>query len=147
MRPTPPGWPRIAPALYYANAKAMIPWLCQAFGFNVRLLVEDAGRVKHAELAFADSLIMVADEKSDQPHHRAPTSVGGANTQNLMLFVDDVDAHCAHARASGAVIVSEPVTHDYGEAFWTDRSYECRDPGGHHWWFTQRLRSAAPKPG
>ncbi len=146
MKPTPPGWPRIAPALTYADARTMIPWLCDAFGFSVRFVIEDeAGHVKHAEITVADSLIMVSDEKGDQ--RKAPTSVGGANTQNLLVFVDDVDAHCAHARAAGAVIVSDLATNDYGADFWTDRSYECRDPGGHHWWFTQRLRNSPAKQG
>jgi len=44
---------------------------------------------------------------------------------------------------AGAVIVSEPETHDYGPEYWADCGYECRDPGGHHWWFYQRLRTGA----
>ena len=60
---------------------------------------------------------------------------------NLMIYVDDVEAHCEKARAAGAKIVSEPKTTDYGADYWTDRSYECVDPGGHHWWFCQRLRN------
>ena len=67
--------------------------------------------------------------------------VGGANTMNLMIYVDDVEAHCAKARATGAKIVVEPKTTDYGDGYWSDRAYECEDPGGHHWWFSQRLRS------
>ena len=57
-----------------------------------------------------------------------------------MLFVDDVDTHCAKARAAGAVIFNEPAVHDYGEDYWADRSYGAIDSEGHHWWFTQRLR-------
>ena len=72
---------------------------------------------------------------------RSPRSLGGANTQCNMFFVDDADAHCAHARSRGARIVEEPATHDYGDDYWVDRTYECRDIGGHHWWFTQRPRT------
>ena len=72
--------------------------------------------------------------------HCIPLDVGGRNTQSVCLFVDDADAHCANARAHGAVISSEPATHDYGDDYWSDRSYECVDPGGHHWWFAQRVR-------
>lgn len=32
----------------------------------------------------------------------------------MCVFVDDVDAHCAHARAAGAEIFGEPETNDYG---------------------------------
>ena len=53
---------------------------------------------------------------------------------------DDVRVE-AHARAAGAIIAEEPTTHDYGDDYWTDRSYGAIDLGGHQWWFTQRLRS------
>jgi uncharacterized glyoxalase superfamily protein PhnB len=58
-----------------------------------------------------------------------------------MIYVDDVDAHCARARAVGAIIADEPSVHDYGEEYWSDRSYGALDPERHLWWFTQRLRS------
>jgi uncharacterized glyoxalase superfamily protein PhnB len=71
---------------------------------------------------------------------RSPQSVGGANTQNLMVYVDDAIAHCERARAAGGKIIDEPSVHDYGEDYWTDRGYECEDLEGHRWWFYQRLR-------
>lgn len=145
MKPAPPGWPRIAPALYYDDAAKAIDWLCRAFGFEVRLKVEgDGGRVEHSELAFGDGLVMVgeANAKLEKfPYRRSPGQVGGGNTQNLMLYVDDVEEHCRRARAGGAEITAEPETHDYGEEYWTDRGYECEDPWGHHWWFYERLRT------
>ena len=142
MKPTPPGWPRIAPALYYVEPRAAIDWLCKAFGFEVRLLVEgDAGSVEHSELSLGDGLIMVSGAKPEKfSYRRAPADVGGANTQNLMAYVDDIEAHCERARKAGATITKEPETHDYGEDYWVDRSYECRDIGGHHWWFSERIR-------
>ena len=63
------------------------------------------------------------------------------NTQNMMIYVDDVEAHYLRAREAGAKIVSEPTTTDYGEDYWTDRGYEAEDCEGHHWWFCQRLRN------
>lgn len=146
MKPTPPGWPRISTSLYYEDPRAAIEWLCNAFGFEVRLLVEgDGGRIEHSELTFGEGLIMVAGvEKAEKfPYMRSPGQVGGANTQNMMVYVDDVEAHCARARAAGAAIVAGPETHDYGAEYWTDRGYECRDAGGHHWWFYQRLASGS----
>lgn len=146
MKPTPPGWPRISSALYYEDASKAIDWLCRAFGFEVRLKVEgEGGRIEHSELVFGEGLVMVSEPKDKFPQMRTPSQVGGGNTQNMMVYVDDVEAHCKRAREAGAVIVSEPETHDYGEDYWTDRGYECRDIGGHHWWFYQRLRSPAPK--
>ena len=144
MKPTPPGWPRISSAVYYDDAAAAIDWLCRAFGFEVRLKVEgDGGRIEHSELTFGEGLIMVGSaEKADKfPYMRSPGQVGGANTQNMMIYVDDVEAQCKRAREAGARIVTEPKTTDYGEEYWTDRSFECEDIGGHHWWIVQRLRN------
>src|SRR5881394_2644932 len=112
MKPAPKGWPRISTAVYYT----------------------DAGRIEHAELTFGDGLVMVATsgvKARTGGNHREPSEVGGANTQNMAIFVDDADAHCARARAAGAKITYEPKTTDYGEGYWADRSYECEDPGGH----------------
>lgn len=145
MKPTPPDWPRLSSSLYYRDGATMIDWLCQAFGFSLRLKVEgDAGRIEHSELTYGEAVVMVGDERLKTtwgPDLLSPASVGGANTQGLMLYVDDVDAHCAQARAAGARIVAEPEVHDYGEDYWADRSYGALDPEGHFWWFSQRLRS------
>ncbi|RIL05596.1 MAG: aminotransferase [Proteobacteria bacterium] len=142
MKPTPAGWPRISTSLYYDDPRKAIDWLCNAFGFEVQLLVEgDGGRIEHSELKYGDGLVMVSgtDKGERMPWARSPSQVGGANTQNLMLYVDDVEAHHARAIAAGAVIVMEMETHDYGADHWADRGYGCRDVGGHHWWFFQRV--------
>ena len=148
MKPSPPGWPRISATLYYGDAAKAIDWLCDAFGFTVRIKVEgEGGRVEHSELEFGDGLVMVAghEKAGKYPFVRSPSQVGGGNTQNLFVYVDDVLAHCERARARGAVIVSEPTVSDYGEEHWSDRGYECVDVGGHHWWFAERLRNPKPR--
>ena len=147
MKATPKGWPRLTPALFYDDAATAIDWLCRAFGFDVRLKIEgDHGRIEHSELAYGDGLIMVGQagvnpRRPGLTFPTSPRSVAGANTQSLMLYVDDVEAHCARARAAGATIFAEPEVHDYGPDHWSDRSYGAVDPEGHHWWFTQRLRN------
>lgn len=148
MKASPAGWPRLSTALFYDDPAAAIDWLCRAFGFEVRLKVEgDNGRIEHSELTYGEALIMVATagaspHRSDTAFRMSPKSVGGGNTQTLMIFVDDADAHCARARAAGATIVAEPEVHDYGADYFADRSYGAVDPEGHHWWFTQRLRDS-----
>ena len=148
MKPTPADWPRISSAVVYHDAVAAIKWLCEAFGFEVRLKVEgDQGQIEHSELTYGEGLIMVAQETPDSPRHwkrhmRSPKSLNGVTTQSMMFFVDDADAHCANARAHGAKIIEEPATHDYGADYWSDRSYGALDLEGHLWWVTQRLRSA-----
>jgi uncharacterized glyoxalase superfamily protein PhnB len=143
MKPTPPGWPRISTALYYEDPNKAIDWLCNAFGFEIQLKITgDDGKLHHSELVYGGGLVMVGDASRDRfPYRRSPTQIDGLNTQNMMVYVDDVEAHCRHAREAGAVIVAEPETHDYGDDYWTDRGYQCRDPGGHHWWFYERIRN------
>jgi uncharacterized glyoxalase superfamily protein PhnB len=148
MKAPPSGWPRIASAVYYDDAKAAIDWLCRAFGFEVRVKIEgENDSIEHSELTYGEGLIMVGQSGSaDKPSFRkSPRSIDGANTQSMMVFVDDADAHCEHARANGAKIVTAPTTTDYGEEWWTDRGYECEDLEGHHWWFYHRLRDQKPK--
>ena len=50
----------------------------------------------------------------------------------IYVFVDDVDAHHARARAEGAVIRDEPQIH-----FGGNEQYTASDPGGHRWTFAQ----------
>ncbi|MCB9761647.1 MAG: VOC family protein [Alphaproteobacteria bacterium] len=148
MNPTPPGWPRVSSSVFYDDAGAAIDFLCDAFGFEVRLRVDgEGGRVEHSELTFGDDgLVMVgtsrvASERAPAPM-TSPRNTRGQVTQALCVFVDDVDAHCARARAAGARIQDEPETHDYGADYWADRTYRAIDPEGHHWWFMQRVRGA-----
>jgi uncharacterized glyoxalase superfamily protein PhnB len=150
MKPTPSGWPRFASAVVYEDAAAAIDWLCDAFGFTVRLKVEgENGRIEHSELEYGDGLLMVAQESpnAERPWKRAlrsPRSLGGATTQSLMIYVDDAEAHCSRAQARGARIVEGLSVQDYGPEYWSDRSYCAVDPEGHVWWIAERLRSAAP---
>lgn len=141
MNKPPEGWPRISSALFYDDAAAAIDWLCRAFGFEVRLRIEgDDGSIVHSELCFGEGVIMVGTASAERGL-QSPRSLGGASTQGLFGYVDDVDAHCARARAAGATIVSEPADKNYGDDWGTDRSYEVLDCEGHRWWFAQRLAS------
>jgi uncharacterized glyoxalase superfamily protein PhnB len=141
MKPVP-GWPRISSAVVYERGGEAIDWLCKAFGFEVRLRIEnDDGTLVHSELTYGDGVIMVSEPKEKFPFMRAPAQAGAANTQSLMMYVDDLDAHLKRARAAGAQIVTEPETHDYGDEYWADRIYEAVDLGGHHWWFSQRMKT------
>ena len=149
--PPPAGWPQMAACLFYRQPSAAIDWLCDAFGFEVRLKVEgEPGEIVHSELMYGQAMIMVSGSaKPDaaveaglefKRAHASPLDLGGRVNQSLCLFVDDVDAHCAQARACGATIHAEPAVHDYGDDYWSDRCYGATDCEGHSWWFMQRLR-------
>ncbi len=134
----------MAASVIYQDAAKAIDWLCQAFGFEVRLKVEgEGGRIEHSELLFGDAVVMVGDEARQKERGRmlvSPRSIDGKNTGSLMFYVDDASAHCERARQAGGTITYEPTVSDYGEDYWADKSYECVDPEGHRWWFAERIR-------
>ncbi|MCB9727039.1 MAG: VOC family protein [Deltaproteobacteria bacterium] len=146
MKNPPEGWPRISSAVFYDDAARAIDWICEAFGFEVRMKIEgEDGQIEHSELELPGGLIMVGQVRGAARPERSwcatPQALGGKNTQALCVCVDDADAHCERARAAGATIASEPKTTDYGEDYWADRTYEAVDLEGHHWWFMQRVRN------
>lgn len=151
MKKPPQGWPQIAPVVFYDDPAAAIEWLCRVTGFQVRLKVEgENGEIVHSELEFGEGLIMVGGtanigHRANPVQSKSPRSLGGGNTQQLCLFVDDVDAHFRHAKEAGAKVIDEPTTFDYGEEYWSDRSYRLMDPEGHEWWFMQRVRDPKPR--
>src|SRR6185436_9247090 len=99
--------------------------------------------IVHSELKFGEALVMVSGTGGSEPWqslYRTPQAIGGGVTQAVALHVDDVDAHYAQAVAAGAKVVREPRTDDYGDDYWSDRTYGALDPEGHLWWFMQRVR-------
>lgn len=122
-------------AVCYQDPKAALAWLEKAFGFELCMLIEDAeGNLVHSEMRWGDAVVMVGNEWSAD--HKSPRSIGGKNTQTVHVQItEDVDRHCARARAAGAEIIMEPETQFYG-----DRTYRCRDPEGHIWTIGQTVQ-------
>src|SRR5882762_8033619 len=130
----------ITPALYYDDANAALDWLERAFGFELRFSITDnEDKVSHAEMAYRDMRIIVGPSGWSE-WAKSPKSLGGSNTCDVHLQVDDADAHCAQARAAGATILQEP-----GDQFYGDRTYRAVDPEGHVWSFGQFLRNVPAK--
>ena len=132
----------LSSAVSYLDPKAAYRWLETAFGFEPMFVMLDGdGNLVHAEMSYGDSVVMIGSEWSDD--HKSPRSVGGKNTQSIHVQLaqgDDVDAHCAHARAAGAEILQEPDTQFYG-----DRTYRAKDPEGHVWTFGVTVRKLTPE--
>lgn len=147
MTPPPADWPRISSSVFYRDPARAIDWLCDAFGFELRLKVEgEGGEIVHSELEYGEGLIMVGGEGGwhslpERSFARSPRSLGNANTQSLMVYVDDVRAHHDRAVASGALVFKPLAVSDYGEEYWADEGYGCEDLEGHTWYFAQRLRT------
>jgi uncharacterized glyoxalase superfamily protein PhnB len=127
--------PSLAAGVFYLDPFAALDWLEKAFGFERNMVITDKdGKLGHSEMRFGDSVLYVGGEWAD--FVASPVSIGGKNTQNLHVhLVEGIDAHCARARAAGAVILQEPSDQFYG-----DRTYRARDPEGHVWTFGQTVR-------
>lgn len=128
---------RIVPYLTYADAPTAIDWLCRVFGFTeVRRMETGDGRIGHAALSFMGEQVMISSA-FDEAGTRSPRDLPALH-QQITVYVDDVDAHFAHAQAEGAAILSEPE-----DQFWGDRTYWVQDLEGHRWTFQQHLRVVA----
>lgn len=121
---------RIIPTLRYRDAPKMMQWLCDAFGFEKHLVVDDGeGGIAHAQLTMADSMIMLGSARDDDFGKLQSTPAAlGATTQSAYIVVPDADAVCARATAAGADIVMAIKDEDYG-----GRAFCSRDPEGHLW--------------
>jgi uncharacterized glyoxalase superfamily protein PhnB len=119
----------VIPELAYGDVTAAAAWLCDAFGFTVRLRIA-AHRI---QLNAGSGAIVVTelagghDARRDRAH-------------SVMVRVENADAHHAHAAAHGARVLRQPATYPYGE-----RQYTVEDPGGHVWTFSQSVADAAPE--
>ena len=126
----------LIPYLYYRDAEAAIAFLRDAFGFEVRGVARAGdGAVVHAELGVGRSAVMLGPARLD---FVSPLDLP-ARHAGVWCYVADVDAHCARARAAGAVIVREPCDQEYGV-----REYSARDCEGHEWFFERPLANARP---
>lgn len=119
---------KLTPYIAVRDAARAIEFYRDAFGAEetgARFTDAD-GRIGHAEIAFGDWLLMLSDE---YPDHDAvsPTTLGGSPLL-LHLYVDDVDATLARARALGATVLREAENQVYG-----DRAATLRDPFDHRW--------------
>jgi uncharacterized glyoxalase superfamily protein PhnB len=120
----------VIPVLAYPDAGAAAAWLCEAFGFTVRLRV-DTHRV---QLNVGEGAVIVRELRP----YEAEVALGLGH--NTTVRIEDVDAHCTRARDYGAEITQEPMTFPYGE-----RQYVAHDLAGHAWTFSQSVADMLPE--
>ncbi|MFC4812155.1 VOC family protein [Paenibacillus sp. GCM10023250] len=127
----------ILPHVYYEDVAAALSWLREAFGFEERYRFSlPDGTVHGALVQLGDAHVML---KSLTHAAASPARIGGY-TQNVMLFVEEIDAHFARAEAAGARITEPLNDTEYGE-----RQYVAEDLEGHPWMFAKHVRDVAPE--
>ena len=135
-------YPAVIPMIAYENGPAAMDWLAAAFGFRERArLLGEEGRLSHGEMEVGEGMIMLA---TPSPHYHGPKRHREESdaarkwsevpyiVDGVLVYVDDVDAHFARAKAAGATILS-PVEQG-GEG----KRYRAEDIEGHRWMFMQR---------
>ena len=133
----PEGTPRVTPYLLYEDVARALEWLESAFGFRERSRISmPDGSIGHAEMELADGLIMMG---CPGPDYQNPKRIGHSTNQ-IYVYVEDVDKHFEVARDAGATILEEPADQFYG-----DRRYGAADPEGHVWFFATHVREVAPE--
>ena len=115
--------PKLAPYLVASDARGLVRFLEQGLGGELTYREDRPdGRIRHAEVRIADSLVMLADGVSE----------GETFPAMVHLYVPDADAAHRRALGAGASSVRPPTTEPDG-----DRRGGVRDAWGNQWWFTQ----------
>ena len=120
----------VIPVLAYPDVNQAADWLCDTFGFTVRLRIGS----HRVQLNVGAGAVIVREMRPDEVN--ATLGIG----HSITVRVEDTDAHCRRAKDRGARITQEPVTHLYGE-----RQYNAEDFAGHSWTFSQSVADVHPE--
>ena len=108
----------ILPHIIYRDLPEALAWLNYAFGFVEHYRYGDPAGGAQIHLGPAYVMVRSAEGK------KTPAELG-YGTQTLTVFVEDVDAYYARAKAAGAKMVEELHETMYGE-----RQYGVEDLDG-----------------
>jgi len=115
----------VIPVLIYPDPAAAAAWLSMAFGFTVRLRIAN----HRIQMKAGEGCFTIAEG-----------TVLPNNSQSVQVRIEAASAHCERARQNGAIILTEPKEHSYGE-----RQYNAQDFYGHRWDFTETIADVAPE--
>jgi len=127
----------ITPHLVVRDVVRAAQWYTEALGAKEQSRVPlPGGKVMTIELAFGDSMVMIADEFPEQGIV-SPLILGGTYGA-LQIATDNADALWRQALDAGA-----QVFHPLSDVFWGERHGQIIDPFGHRWGISQHLRDVS----
>lgn len=132
--------PQVWPTFRARDARAMVRFLVEAFGFEEAVVYGDGDVVEHAELSWplGGGVMFGSARDADGPAQGRPSRPG---TFSAYVVTDDPDGLYKRAKAAGATITSELHDTDYGS-----RDFSAADPEGNHWSFgTYRGHPRTPR--
>ena len=129
----PAGYTSVAPWITTPDTGQLLNFITAAFEGQelARVPLED-GTIGHAEIRVGDTILLAFDRRPDWP----------AMPSLLRVFVEDADATMDRAVAAGAIVVTDPQTHAFGQ-----RGGRVRDPFGNIWWVSAVVEDVAPEEG
>ena len=134
--------PDIYPRLAYDDERAALDYLGRVFGLaEIREARTDLGDSMLAWLRAGTGVVMIGHANESVHQISSPQTVGKTTVQ-MMVYVDDIDSHYAHALAEGA-----QITMPIEDAFYGERRYEATDLEGHRWHFGERFADIKARGG
>ncbi len=115
---------RLSIALYYEDPAGAARWLARAFQLGSWSGIPAEGEDPDWIELHHGNVAVILFQLEGQQRKDAPV------THMPWAYVDDLDAHFAHAKDAGATIVSEIEQHGY-------RAYTAEDLEGRRWTFAQ----------
>ena len=124
---TPPA-PQVWPTLRAKDARALIRFLVEAFGFEETVVHGEGETVHHAQLSWPEGGgVMLGSVRETDGRDLWPLRPGSFGAY---VVTADPDTVHARAKAAGAEITTELHETDYGS-----RDFAARDPEGNRWSF------------
>src|SRR4051812_1512199 len=79
VKPIPEGYHTVTPYLIIRGAKEALEFYAKAFGAEeIFRMVDDKGRIGHAEMKIGNSMIMLAEEHEEMGH-KSPLQLGSSS--------------------------------------------------------------------
>jgi uncharacterized glyoxalase superfamily protein PhnB len=119
--------PQVWPTLRARDARALIRFLVDAFGFEETAVYGEGDIVHHAQLSWPPGGGVMLGSARPAAEDSWPVQPGSFG---CYVVTDDPDALFARATAAGAEVISGLHETDYGS-----RDFAVRDPEGNRWSF------------
>lgn len=119
--------PQVWPTLRANDARALIRFLVDAFGFEETVVYGEGNNVDHAQLSWPPGGGIMLGSARDTPDDPWPVQPGKTG---CYVVTDNPDEVHARAVAAGAEIIDPPHDTEYGS-----RDFAARDPEGNWWSF------------
>jgi PhnB protein len=128
------------PYLSVTRAEDAVAFYSDVFDTAPHILLNmPDGRVMHCEFRIGGARFFLSEELPEHGGTPSPQSLG-ATTVAIHLCVDDCDAMVDKMIARGADLLM-PAT----DMFWGERFARVRDPFGHEWGVSTKLRELSPE--